>query len=103
MDIALDESAIKGKKGFRIKWEWRGKRKDQILFSEAPGRVVVSLNEEDLASLSSLATQYEVEFHILGRVGSERMILEEEGIECVNLAIQDMTRIWGEAIECHMK
>ena len=101
--IALAESAIKGKKGFRIKWEWRGKRKDQILFSEAPGRVVVSLNEEDLASLSSLATQYEVEFHILGRVGSERMILEEEGIECVNLAIQDMTRIWGEAIECHMK
>jgi phosphoribosylformylglycinamidine synthase len=101
--IALAESAIKGMKGFRIKWEWRGKRKDKILFSEAPGRVVVSLDEEDLASLSSLATQYEVEFHILGRVGSERMILEEDGIECVNLAVQDMTRIWGEAIECHMK
>lgn len=101
--IALAESAIKGMIGFRVQWDWGVRRKDRILFSEASGRVVVSLDEKDLASLSSLATQYEIEFLELGRVGSDRMIWEEDGIEFVNLAVQDAARIWGEAIECHMK
>ena len=100
--IALAESAIKGMIGFRVQWDWGVRRKDRILFSEASGRVVVSLDEKDLASLSSLATQYEIEFLELGRVGSDRMIWEEDGIEFVNLAVQDADRIWGEAIECHM-
>ncbi len=100
---ALAESAIKGGIGFKVDWDFQEKRRDKILFSEAPSRVVASLNQDDLATVRTLSVQYGIEISVLGSVGGERMVFKDGGMEFVNLAVQDLAKIWGEAIECHMK
>jgi len=100
---ALAESSIKGNTGFKVDFDFKGKRKDMILFSEAPSRVVASLEEKDLAAARSLSTQFGIEISVLGKVGGDKMIFSDCGTEFIKLAVPDAAKIWEEAIECHMK
>ncbi len=100
---ALAESSIKGSLGFNVDLDFKGSRRDKILFSEAPSRAVISLDEKDLAAVINVSAQQGIEIRVLGKVGGEDMIINDQGMEFVNLAVQDAAKIWGEAIECHMK
>ncbi len=100
---ALAESSIKGSTGFNVDLDFKGSRKDRFLFSEAPSRVVASLDEKDLTAVRNLSAQFGIEISILGKVGGNKMIFNDHGIEFINLEVQDAAKIWGEAIECHMK
>lgn len=101
--VALAESSIRGGIGFQADWDFKGIRRDRVLFSEASGRAVASLAEEDLAAVRTLCAQLDLEITVLGRAGGDSMIFADNGSEFINLPVLDLARIWGEAIECHMK
>ncbi len=65
--IALIESAIYGNKGFDIQIPENGRR-DGFLFGEAQSRVIVTVSQDDLQQLISLARDYQVPAYELGTV-----------------------------------
>lgn len=100
---ALAESAIKGKVGFKVEMDFKGIRKDKLLFSEAASRAVVSLEQQKLSYLQEISAQYGIEVNVLGTVGGDDMIFSDKGSQFINLPVDIVTRTWEEAIECHMK
>lgn len=100
---ALAECSIKGNKGFKVEIDFKGQRKDRVLFSEAPSRAVVSLDPRNLGLLRQITSAAGIETMVLGSIGGENMIFCEGGIEFINLKVDLVAKTWGEAIECHMK
>lgn len=101
--VTLAESAIKGGLGFSVDIPGFEKGKNASLFSEAPGRAVVSLKEERLAELQQMAASRGITIDVLGKTGGDRMIYRVQGEECINLMVAEATQTWEETIECHMK
>jgi phosphoribosylformylglycinamidine synthase II len=100
---ALAECSIKGKIGFKVDIDHKGKRRDKILFSEASGRAVVSLDQGDLSLVQEISAQYGIEVNVLGKVGGNSMIFAETGKLFIDFTVDAVTRIWEEAIQCHME
>ncbi len=101
--VCLAESAIKGGLGFDVNIESNTPRTDGILFSEAAGRVVVSLKADKLDDLQTIAKGLGIETRVLGKVSGEQMVWQINKREVIHLAVQEAAAIWGEAIECFMK
>ncbi len=83
--------------------DFKGIRKDKLLFSEAASRAVVSLEQQKLSYLQEISAQYGIEVNVLGTVGGDDMIFSDKGSQFINLPVDIVTRTWEEAIECHMK
>lgn len=101
--VALSECAIAGSRGVEVDMDFAGVRKDKILFSEAPGRAVVTVKREKLAELHEAAAAWATEAAVIGEVTGERMVFKDEGDVFADVAVKEAAKIWGEAIECHMK
>lgn len=101
--ITLAESAIKGGIGFSVDIPSYAKDESARLFSEAPGRAVITLKEDSLSELQQLAAARGVEIEVLGKSGGDNLIYRVEGKQCINLPVTQAARIWEEAIECHMR
>ena len=101
--VALAESALKGQKGFEIQVTDNGRPLDGILFSEAPGRVVVSFKDNQMIAVKEKAGQYGIGIQVLGEVKGEDMVLKCAKKEVIRLSLEQAGKIWGEAIECCMK
>ncbi|MDQ7844171.1 MAG: phosphoribosylformylglycinamidine synthase subunit PurL [Armatimonadota bacterium] len=70
--VALAESAIAGGIGAEIVLP-AAARRDTVLFGEAPSRIILSLREEDLPALRTLARASDVPITLLGRTGGDRL------------------------------
>lgn len=101
--VTLAESAIKGKKGFEIYLPGNYRRTDGILFSEAPGRAIVSLKDSQMADLKEKADKYSIDVQVLGKVKGEDMVFKVGDEEIIRLNLKQASKVWGEAIECYMK
>ena len=101
--MALAESAIKGKIGCTVKINSEHSRVDGILFSEAPSRVIASVKRSRLDQLVQAVVEHEVEMRIIGHVGGDRLVIEDDGSEIIRMTVGDAARRWGEAIEWFMK
>jgi phosphoribosylformylglycinamidine synthase subunit PurL len=69
-------------------------RKD--LFGEWSSRVVLSTSQP--AELRKRAEQVGLNFYDLGKVGGKRFILRYEGVEAVNLGIEELEAEWQQAL-----
>lgn len=101
--VTVAESAIKGQIGCDIKINSGTGRLDGLLFSEAPSRVVASLRRSDMTRLVELVVEQGVEMRIIGSVGGPAFICEDNGLEIINLSVQEASAIWEGAIGCFMK
>ncbi|MGI5911875.1 MAG: phosphoribosylformylglycinamidine synthase subunit PurL [Syntrophomonadaceae bacterium] len=101
--VTLAESAIKGNKGFEIQVPNNNQRWDGVLFSEAPGRAVVSVKDNQLEALMAIAKRYDIQVQVLGWVKGTDMVYMDGDQEIIRLNVNKAAKIWGEAIECHMK
>ena len=72
MAVAIAESCIKGKIGFKGEFETRG-RWDVQLFGEQQSRIVISVKEGDVAEVMRLCIDYQVEVLNLGKIGGQRL------------------------------
>lgn len=101
--VALAESAIKGKIGFKVNMEQPLCRWDGLLFSEAPGRAVVSVKPSKLDELIAKAEEQGVPCLTLGRVEGSKLIYQGNGQELIGIALDQAVSTWGDAIRCSMK
>lgn len=70
-------------------------RIDELLFGEAPSRIIVSLREADLPLLQQRATQHLVPWHRLGMVRGDRLHIND----CLDLPVVDLYTQWQQGFE----
>ncbi len=103
MAVCLAESAIQGRIGFEINFASAAQRFEGLLFSEAPGRVVVSVRPQSLPEVWKLAQAFNIEVHELGQVGGRDMVIRKDGDKQLQLSVEEAAAIWEGTIDCVMK
>jgi len=68
------------------------------LFGETPSRVVVSFKEESRARLEEIAAAAGAPFHVLGRVGGNRLRVVADGRQLLSQEVAELERHWREAL-----
>ena len=99
---ALAESCLKGSMGARLDLPSAGHLALE-LFGEGPSRVIISLPEEQLELLSSLAAKAGIRMIELGRVGGDSLEIRCGGSRVLKLGLAEMKKAYGEVFECIMK
>jgi len=84
--IKLDESK---NKNIRI---------DEILFGEAPSRIVVSLNKNKLGALEKIIKRHSVPYQILGDVKGDRLVVKYKEKTIIYLPLATLSNTWRKAI-----
>ena len=74
-------------------------RGDALLFSESPSRIVVSLEEKNLAQLQELAAELRVPMHVIGTVGGARFVIQP----LLQLQAEGMRSIWAHGLTPRLK
>lgn len=81
--LCLYEKCVLGSLGAKIELP---KVNSGILFGEAPSRIIVSLNENKLNGLWSLAAEEDINLHVLGRVTSDdKFIIKSKEKEIISI------------------
>lgn len=73
-------------------------RLDEILFGEAPSRIVVSLNKKNLSALEKIAKRHSVDCSVLGSVTGERFTVRLKEKTIMDLPLPELSRKWRNAI-----
>ena len=90
MAVALAESCIQGKRGFRGTYvEFKG-RKDAALFGEAQSRIILSVSQKDRTRLDKICQKHHVVLTRLGKVGGKRLTIPGY----VNLPLDQVEQAW---------
>jgi phosphoribosylformylglycinamidine synthase len=102
--VTLAESCITNSKkmlGCRIKLDGlktKDARTDEVLFGEAPSRIVVSLNKKNLAALEKIAKRYSVDCCALGETGGEKLTVTLKEKTLIDIPAAKMSSAWRNAI-----
>lgn len=78
-------------------------RCDEILFGEAPSRIVVSLNQGNLSVLEEIAKRHAVSYCILGKVGGQRLIIQHKEKTIIDLSLRELNNAWRKAIPSRLE
>ena len=99
--VALAEGAITGGLGFTVQLdpEWRP---DAVLFSEAPGRAVITISWLHFDDVLAAAKSHGVEARVMGKVGGDRLLFRKGQREVINLGVEEAAALWEGAIRCFM-
>jgi len=73
-------------------------RVDDILFGEAPSRIVVSLKSGNLQKLEEIAKRHAIPYSKLGKVGGKQFIVKYSNREIINLPADILSNTWRNAI-----
>ncbi len=73
-------------------------RLDDVLFGEAPSRIVVSLKPDNLKKLEEIANKHSVPCYKLGKVGGKELIVKYNESEVINLPAAKLSDVWRNAI-----
>ena len=107
--VTLAESCITNAKamlGIVIKIDnlkSKSARKDEILFGEAPSRIVVSLKKKDLGALEKIAKKHLILCQELGTVGGDRLTIKEGEKILVDVPLKALSEAWRNAIPKRLK
>ncbi len=98
--VALAESCISNKNrmlGAEIKLD-EDIRKDALLFGEAPSRIVVSVDRDNLAALEVIAKKHLVPYKVLGSVGGDKLSIQCGQTTAIELPLTALSDTWRNAI-----
>ena len=73
-------------------------RLDEILFGEAPSRIVVSLSKDKLSALEEIAGKHSVPCQVLGNVSGANLTVEFQEKPLINLPLTKLSDTWRKAI-----
>ena len=73
-------------------------RIDEILFGEAPSRIVVSLSKDNLGALEKIAEKHAIPYQILGDVKAEKLTIEYKDKTTIDLPLAKLSDTWRKAI-----
>jgi phosphoribosylformylglycinamidine synthase II len=102
--VALAESAISGELGIDVTLPEFVGRLDALLFGEDQSRIVVSTEDDKLNELFVLCEKYTIPYTVLGEVTTDdKFIISYAGKgEIINLSLEEISKVWVEAIPCQM-
>jgi phosphoribosylformylglycinamidine synthase len=69
-----------------------------VLFSEAAGRVVVSVKSELREALLEMAGAAAVPARVIGRTGGDRLVVTVEGAGAIDCAVSTAEEVWSSAL-----
>jgi phosphoribosylformylglycinamidine synthase len=75
-----------------------GLRMDEILFGEAPSRIVVSLKKDNLNALEEIAKRHSVSCQILGGVSAGKLTVQYKEKSIIDLSLTELSDTWRKAI-----
>lgn len=101
--VTIAESAIAGSLGADVNIPADGQRKDGVLFSEAPARVVASLNPRELKTLEDLGNSMGIAVRVIGKVAGNSVVINIDGEPAIDITLEHARKTWGEAIQCIME
>ncbi|HHL39557.1 MAG TPA: phosphoribosylformylglycinamidine synthase subunit PurL [Deltaproteobacteria bacterium] len=95
--VALAEACMSpgGPLGAVVEIDGGSMRPDALLFGEGHGRVVASAAPGDVESLRGLCARAGVPFTVIGRVGGDRLRIND----LVDVAVKDVEKAWSGAVE----
>ena len=76
----------------------RNIRMDEILFGEAPSRIVVSLRKDKLRTFQKIAQRHSVPYSVLGNVGGKRLLIKYKEKKIIDIPITTLSDTWRNAI-----
>ncbi|MFH1476807.1 MAG: phosphoribosylformylglycinamidine synthase subunit PurL [Verrucomicrobiota bacterium] len=78
-------------------------RLDEILYGEAPSRIVVSLDKTNLGVLEKIAKKHSVPCRVLGTVGGKKFAVQYQDKTIINLPLVKLSDAWRNAIPSRLK
>ncbi|MBI3753437.1 MAG: phosphoribosylformylglycinamidine synthase II, partial [Deltaproteobacteria bacterium] len=74
-------------------------RRDALLFGESQSRIIVSLAQEGVSKIMSIAENHSVPAIVIGKVGGKR--LKVDGL--IDVSVDDLKTAWKGSIERLLK
>jgi phosphoribosylformylglycinamidine synthase len=78
-------------------------RTDEILFGEAPSRIVVSVNKDNLGAVEKIAKKHSVSCTVLGNVGGDKLTVQHKGKVLIEQPVSKLSETWRNAIPSRLK
>ncbi|GLX67845.1 phosphoribosylformylglycinamidine synthase subunit PurL [Paenibacillus glycanilyticus] len=100
--VALAESAISGGIGAEVNVA-TDLRADHVLFSESQSRILLSATPEKAAALQAHLNEQGVANAAIGTVKGNSLTINVNGKSGVNAPVQQLEKVWKDAIPCLMK
>jgi len=69
------------------------------LFSETPSRIIISFDESALGDMEEIVAAASCPMTLLGNVGSERLRIESDGEEVIQLDVVEMENAWRSSLK----
>jgi phosphoribosylformylglycinamidine synthase len=73
------------------------------LFSETPSRIVVSFDQAALGDMEEIVAAASCSMTILGNVGSDRLRIESDGEEVIQLDVAEMEKAWRSSLAAKLQ
>ncbi|WP_219835330.1 phosphoribosylformylglycinamidine synthase subunit PurL [Paenibacillus sp. R14(2021)] len=100
--VALAESAISGKLGAEVNVV-TDLRADAALFSESQSRILLSAKADQADQLMQYLTEQGVPNKAIGAVRSSGLVININGKPGVNVPVEQLEKVWKDAIPCLMQ
>jgi len=78
-------------------------RRDEILFGEAPSRIVVSISKDNLDALEKITKKHSVACQIIGNVDKDRFLVSDGVDTVIDIPLAKLSTTWREAITSRLK
>ena len=69
------------------------------LFSETPSRIIVSFDQANLGDIEEIVAAASCSMTLLGNVGSDRLRIESDGEEVIQLDVAEMENAWRSSLK----
>ena len=69
------------------------------LFSETPSRIIISFDESELGDIEEIVAAAGCPMTLLGNVGSDRLRIESDGEEVIQLDVAEMESAWRSSLK----
>ena len=100
--VALAECTFdSGGVGASIDLPGGGMREDAALFGESASRVLVSVRQQDVATVLQLAAEHGVPARVLGRTGGAQIAISISGRPVIACEVEAAHQVWATAFERH--
>lgn len=96
--VAIAESCISSESPLGAQVELPAGRSDDVLFNEAPTRVILSVASQDAEALKKLASTHGVELTGVGTVGGSNLQIKVGGKETISAPTAKLRETWYQSI-----
>ncbi|MNE76137.1 phosphoribosylformylglycinamidine synthase II [compost metagenome] len=100
--MAVAESCISGRLGAEVSLT-SNLRADHLLFSESQSRILLSAKPEQAEALKALLSEQGVIHAQIGVVKGSSLTINVNGKSGIHAPVQQLEKVWKDAIPCLMK